>query len=519
MITHDVIRNIYLNNSFTYKQLEQYIKEMYGEQSVSKEQIFAALNDENIDTSLRLKLTRKKQYIEEICKNRNPYLYTMTSTEINRLNKMIRKKDLSLLTPHQLLIVKAVYLYLLNFSIVAIADWLSVNCLDVQNLLDSEDVESIFHPNIYHIYIEKMKNDKNLHRYDRDSNVCEKAENFEFLITSNLLQKEIPTNISGRRYNTLLSIISTLYKVDIFNYDQLAKKCNLKKGTIYKYLHDDSLLHSVFVETVYEEIKIKVHKLDVYEEEKKQQNKTQVLLRDLDESVDAYLHSRFTIKEHETKYQRLGAWVTTDFFKEHYGEEIIMKIREKAEEIKNMKIKLDSQYELIREANLIQITKPSITTVTLYEKKILTVVSLFFEYFGNIEFMLANSNVPFPGYSFIYYSLIDLSLERLLKEESYKKLQTYLKVEQSFFNSEKRTLIKSMVESYFMYYGNIFKLQKDLQYSEEEIMRLLTDKYVAVMYGDEIAAEIVQTLRSYREKKYVIEELESVKYKKLVDIS
>lgn len=161
--------------------------------------------------------------------------------------------------------------------------------------------------------------------------------------------------------------------------------------------------------------------------------------------------------------------------------------------------------------------KPEIVKVSVYQMKLLKMVSLFFQYYGNITTMV-EQNSDIVSYNYVLSSLLDENLAELLNEESYDLLEKTLSIEKNFSFlkiSEKKKKLEEIVQYYYVFNGNICTLLQNIPYSKEEVFRVLQDKLVKSIYGAEVYQTIQTSIAEYQDKEYVIKELQKVQVKSL----
>ena len=237
----------------------------------------------------------------------------------------------------------------------------------------------------------------------------------------------------------------------------------------------------------------------------------------IDEAVYIYLHSKYPMMSPKLKTLGLWKYVSTDFFMRYYGEEIAQQIKQKGKELTNSYDNKLSKNIMIRDSELLAIVKPSIIKVMPYQKKILDCVALFLQNYGNIKYIVRFKTDYRYNYNYILSSLESREIRELLKEDVYERLERALVLEKELTCpqiSKRKMRVSSMVEGYLLYHGNLFELKKSTLCSEDEMMRLLTDELVYTIYGEKLFLEIVNALEIYKDKKYVLEQLEKAKCKK-----
>lgn len=322
---------------------------------------------------------------------------------------------------------------------------------------------------------------------------------------------------SLKKHQTVLTIVYSLLNISTPTYKKIVEISKFTETTIHKYLGDKDLLQSLFSREICRMIEVKIEQIGLYSKQEREQQKNIHRLRALDEAVYIYLHSKYPMMSPKLKTLGLWKYVSTDFFMRYYGEEIAQQIKQKGKELTNSYDNKLSKNIMIRDSELLAIVKPSIIKVMPYQKKILDCVALFLQNYGNIKYIVRFKTDYRYNYNYILSSLESREIRELLKEDVYERLERALVLEKELTCpqiSKRKMRVSSMVEGYLFYHGNLFELKKSTLCSEDEMMRLLTDELVYTIYGEKLFLEIVNALEIYKDKKYVLEQLEKAKCKK-----
>jgi len=319
-----------------------------------------------------------------------------------------------------------------------------------------------------------------------------------------------------------LGVIKILLSNDIKTFDELSTISNLSVKEIKSIFQNQKLILE-YGEDIFVRLGDKLSVLEDNEREvirRKELEKREVekkikKYRQFDSFLWIYLNSRYRssdIAYFPNNYiKTVQNYLLSDEFRENYPEDIIEQLRLKGAELKYNKER--GSFVVVRDSRIIKIVKPEILQVSQFVLGKLELVANFFEYFGNVERMAANSK-KFPSYNSILSSLMLPELGDYLTEEAYMKLNKYLSLEKNYQSLNYINRLELVRDSFIKYSGNLYSIVNDKD--EEEIaLRMLSDKLVKQIAGEELYNRTLAMLDEYSDKRYVIDELNKVKEKTL----
>lgn len=334
-----------------------------------------------------------------------------------------------------------------------------------------------------------------------------KAEIKKARITEELVDKQ-----------KLINVIKLLLSENIKSYDELSRISNLPVKEVRRILKNQKLILECGEDNVpILEEKIKILRQQEYLDDlQKSKDETKAKrFKQFDEFLFVYLNSRYRSSD---LYYFLNTCATADTvqvnlskdeFRENYPEGILEQLKMKGEELKHTKPAKNRV--IIRDRRLIEIVKPEITQVEQYVLTKLELVRDFFEYFGNIERMVIDSK-KFLNYNSILSSLMSPELKEYLTEEAYIKLIKYLSIEKNYQSLNYIKRLEFVRDNFIKYSGNLYTVVENKD-EEELALRMLSDKLVKQIAGEELYNGVLTMLEEYKDKRYVIDELARVKVK------
>lgn len=323
-----------------------------------------------------------------------------------------------------------------------------------------------------------------------------------------------------------INIIQILLSNDIKTFSELSDVSKLSIPELKQILHNKSLI-SEYEENIFIALGEKLSVLDASEKEnlkyktqelKKEKDKL-IKLKLYDEFIWEYLRSRkryCDMKGFSWEFLRtMRANIISDEYRENYPVDIIEKLNIKSNELKSCKA--TGKNLVIRDRKIIEIVKPEINKVSPFILSKLELVVMFFENFGNIERMTA-SNDFLPSYNSVLSSMLLPELKDYLTSDAYTKLTRYLTVEKTYQTLNYTSRLDMVLDVFCKYSGNIYSIINDND-NEELVLRILSDKLVKKIAGDELYNKVLEKLDDYNSKRYVIGELldAKVNVKKLND--
>lgn len=334
-----------------------------------------------------------------------------------------------------------------------------------------------------------------------------KAEIKKARITEELVDKQ-----------NLINVIKLLLSENIKSYEELSRISNLSIKEVRRILKNQKLILECGEDNVpILEEKIKILRQQEYLDDlQKSKDETKAKrFKQFDEFLFVYLNSRYRSSDLHYFFNTCATADTVqvnlskDEFRENYPEGILEQLKMKGEELKHTKPAKNRV--IIRDRRLIEIVKPEITQVEQYVLTKLELVRDFFEYFGNIERMVIDSK-KFLNYNSILSSLMSPELKEYLTEEAYIKLIKYLSIEKNYQSLNYVKRLEFVRDNFIKYSGNLYTVVENKD--EEEIaLRMLSDKLVKQIAGEEIYNRVLTMLDEYKDKRYVIDELGKVKVK------
>ena len=316
----------------------------------------------------------------------------------------------------------------------------------------------------------------------------------------------------------LINVIKLLLSENIKSYDELSRISNLSIKEVRRILKNQKLILECGEDNVpILEEKIKILRQQEYLDDlQKSKDETKAKrFKQFDEFLFVYLNSRY--RSSDLHYflntcataDTVQVNLSKDEFRENYPEGILEQLKMKGEELKHTKPAKNRV--IIRDRRLIEIVKPEITQVEQYILTKLELVRDFFEYFGNIERMVIDSK-KFLNYNSILSSLMSPELKEYLTEEAYIRLVKYLSIEKNYQSLNYVKRLEFVRDNFIKYSGNLYTVVENKD--EEEIaLRMLSDKLVKQIAGEEIYNRVLTMLDEYKDKRYVIDELGKVKVK------
>lgn len=309
-------------------------------------------------------------------------------------------------------------------------------------------------------------------------------------------------------------VIKILLSNDIKSFEELSEITNLSVLELKK-IFENQQLFLEYGEDVFVSLGEKISVLEEYErqivlqqeKQKREDEKKMKNFKQIDDFLWIYLNSRYRnsdITNFANNYiKRVQAVILKDEYRENYPEDIIDRLRLKGDELKFNKER--GSNVVVRDYKIIKIVKPEIIQVSQYILGKLELVASFFENFGNIEKMAGKSK-NFPSYNSVLSSLMLPELEDYLTEEAYFKLNKYLNIEKNYQSLNYVKRLELVRDSFIKYSGNLYRVVENKD--EEEIaLRMLSDKLVKQIAGEEIYNKVLAMLDSYSDKRYVIDEL------------
>lgn len=316
----------------------------------------------------------------------------------------------------------------------------------------------------------------------------------------------------------LINVIKLLLSENIKSYDELSRISNLLIKEVRRILKNQKLILECGEDNVpILEEKIKILRQQEYLDDlQKSKDETKAKkFKQFDEFLFVYLNSRY--RSSDLHYflntcataDTVQTNLSKDEFRENYPEDILEQLKMKGEELKHTKP--SKNRVIIRNRRLIEIVKPEITQVEQFILTKLELVRDFFEYFGNIERMVVGSKKNL-NYNSILSSLMSPELKEYLTEEAYIKLIKYLSIEKNYQSLNYIKRLEFVRDNFIKYSGNLYTVVENKD--EEEIaLRMLSDKLVKQIAGEEIYNRVLTMLEEYKDKRYVIDELAKVKVK------
>lgn len=318
-----------------------------------------------------------------------------------------------------------------------------------------------------------------------------------------------------------IDVMGILLSNDIKTFSELSEVTKLSVSELKEILHNKNLI-SEYDESVFVALGEKLSVLDANEkefiklqnQERRKEKDKLIKLKLFDEFIWIYLRSRnrsSDMVEFPREFiKNIQTTVITDEFKELYPVDIVEQLNRKGAELKACKA--NGKNVVIRDRKIIEIVKPEISKVPSYVLSKLELVVMFFEYFGNIERMSYNDDT-LPSYNSVLSSMLLPDLKDYLKEDVYEKLNKYLSVERTYQNLNYANRLEMVRDVLIKYSGNLYSIVNDKD-NEELVLRMLSDKLVRKIAGEDIYNKVLIMLEEYKEKKYVIDELMKVKVKK-----
>ena len=180
------------------------------------------------------------------------------------------------------------------------------------------------------------------------------------------------------------------------------------------------------------------------------------------------------------------------FLVEHFGEDIINKIKFRISETSIIRMSTPRDKKVIEEAWNLKIVKDKIHNLGTYEYRILNAVSNYLMSEANINFVSEKFNMP---EQMVYNYLNDPKLKNLLKEEHYEKLQTCLKYETILRESDlnaRRDLIKTCLLSLQQNDYEVSKACDELEIPQTLFETILTQDLVAIVISPDEAKKLIK---------------------------
>lgn len=290
-------------------------------------------------------------------------------------------------------------------------------------------------------------------------------------------------NIENEKDKLLIEEIVKLFLAGK-NYEEIAQKINQEIMFVEWILNYKRMIINHFSEECWEKISIRKCELKKIEKEKRKEIENEQIVSNV---IYYMLNSLYNYEEiaqriFVRKDQITSALANKEYIKEKYGENILKRIEQSIELRKICQgPHLSDDLIIVKDPKHRSLIYSDIVTVTSYQYSLIEVAASFFEYNGNSEELVMNSEYHINS---IYSYLNTPYLKDLLLECVYEKLQMLLEIDSILTQNrikECKELIKKVVSITYYVAGDTEKLEESIGYPIEVIKRILNHPLVPII--------------------------------------